>query len=149
MYRMLKSILGALSACAIVLCLSQVAMGAVPTRFVASYQIGNVVEGRSTVDLTLKLTLLNPTAADINGGIVVLYNTSPNRSLIGSFRMIKSLPHSGQVTISHAFTISTAEYARWQSGHPPVLEFLIPDGDGTDTVSIQARQTVNPGESTN
>jgi len=149
MYRMIQRVLGALSLCALALGLPRMAVGEVPSRFAASYQLSDIVEHGSQVDVTIKLTLLNPGVSDINGGIVVLYNTQPNRSFLGSFKMIKTLPHSGQVTTTTSFTISAAEYRLWQSGHAPVFEFLVPDGAGTDSVSIQARQVVNPGQSIN
>jgi hypothetical protein len=149
MYRMIQRVLGALSLCAFILGVSHVAAGETSSRFAASYRLSGVVEHGSQVDVTIKLTLLNPGSSDVNGGIVVLYNSALNRSFLGSFKLIKTLPHLGQVTTTSSFTISAAEYARWQQGHPPVLEFLVPDAAGTSSVSIQAHRVVNPGESIN
>jgi hypothetical protein len=149
MRRNIQRLLGALSLLAFVFGLSQAATCQVPSKFAASYQLANIVENGDTVELTINLTLLNPNSSDVKGGIVALYDTEPNRNFLGSFQAVKSLPHQGQAVVSGAFTISAYEYTRWQRGHAPVLEFLVPSGAGTSIVSIQTRRSVNPGESIN
>jgi hypothetical protein len=149
MYRMIRRVLCALSFSAIVLGLAQVASGEGSTRFAASYQFTNIVESGSQVDVTIKLTLINPYSTTIKGGIVVLYNSQPGRNLLGSFSAIKSLAPLGRVTTSESFTISAAEYARWQSGHEPELEFLMPGSNGASAVSVQAHRVTTPGDRIN
>jgi hypothetical protein len=63
--------------------------------------------------------------------------------------MIKSLPHSREVKVTETFTIPAEEYARWKTGHDPVFEFLVPNGDGTSIEGIQAHRTTKPGEEIN
>ena len=79
----------------------------------------------------MTLVLRNPGSSDVRGGIVVLMDTQPQHLYLGSFDTIKSIPHSGKVTVTKTFTITADEYARWKIGHDPVLEFLVPNGDGT------------------
>jgi hypothetical protein len=149
MYRMIRRVLCALSFSAIVVGLAQVASGESFARFGASYRLTNIVESGNQVDLTIKITLLNPSNSDVKGGIVVFYSSLPGRSLLGSFTAIKSLPHMGQTTVSQSFSISAAEYARWQEGHEPIFEFLVPGSDGASAASIQSHRVLSPGESIN
>lgn len=112
----------ALCLAAALLCIVQIAAAADLARaFAGTYKISNIVEDGSQVHLTMTLTLLNPGAADIKGGIVAVLNSQPNPTLIGSFSAIKTLPHQGQVTVIHTFTLARAEYANWQQGHVPRL----------------------------
>ncbi len=113
--------------------------------FFGSYQLSNIVKAGDNVDVTLALTIHNPGINDVKGGIVVVMDTQPQHIFLGSFAAIKSLPHSGQVTVTKTFTIPASEYLRWTSGHDPVLQFLVPSGAGTSIEGIQAHRTTMPG----
>jgi hypothetical protein len=126
--------------------LVQVSAGQAQMRFAGAYELTNVVEDGSQVHFTLQLTLLNPGNTDVKSGIVVLMNSQPNSVLIGQVATIKTLTHLSQTSVSQNLTVAASEYARWQQGHDPILEFLVPVGSGTDTVRIQARRIVPPGQ---
>jgi hypothetical protein len=129
----------------LLLCIANVASADDLTRaFAGTYEISNVVEDGSHVQLTLTLTFNNFSNEDIKGGIVALMNSQPTPVLIGSFNAIKDLAHQRRATISHAFTLDASEYASWQHGHAPVLQFLVPSGDTAVAVSIQAHQVMTP-----
>lgn len=112
--------------------------------FAATYQLSDVVEDGLQVHLKMTLTLMNPRDEDVKDGIVALSNSQPNPVLLGSFGVIKMLPHRGQVTVSHTFTIAAAEYSDWQRGHSPKLQFLIPSGEEAVTAGIQAHEVMLP-----
>jgi hypothetical protein len=116
--------------------------------FAGSYQLTNVVVNGSQVNLTLKFTLLNPNDADVKGGILVLMDSQPNGLMIGEIATIASLTHLGQTSLVKSFTVSTAEYARWQEGHQPRFDFLVPATGGAIDVHVQARPVVQPVQTT-
>lgn len=129
----------------LLLCVASVASADDLTRaFAGTYKISNVVEDGSHVQLTLTLTLSNFSNDDVKGGIVALMNSQPTPVLIGSFSAIGDLAHQRKVTISHTFTVDANEYANWQHGHAPVLQFLVPSGDTAVAVGIQANQITTP-----
>jgi hypothetical protein len=146
MSQTLWRVLCALSIPAAILGIVQVAPADSARAFFGSYQLSNIVEAGDNVDVTLSLTIHNPGVGDVRGGIVVVKDTQPHHNLLGSFAAIKSLPHSGDVTVTKTFTITAAEYLRWKTGHDPVLEFLVPNGEGTSIEGIQAHRTTKPGE---
>lgn len=109
------------------------------TNFPGAYMISNVVEDGDQVHLTVKLRLMNPYNSDVKGGIVVFLDSQPVPILIGKVATISDLPRLGNITISNTFTVPAAEYDKWQHGHQPVFEFLVPDADGSVEAHIQAR----------
>jgi hypothetical protein len=149
MYRIIRRVLCAFCIPAAILGIVQVAAAQTARAFAGSYQLSNVVEAGNSVDVTMTLVLRNPGSSDIRGGIVVLMDTQPQHLYLGSFETIKSLPHSGKVTVTKTFTLTADEYARWKIGHDPVFEFLVPNGDGTSIEGIQAQRTTIPGEEIN
>jgi hypothetical protein len=149
MYRRLRLVLCALSIPAAILGIVQTAGAGTARAFAGSYQLSNVVESGDSVNVTMTLVLRNVESSDVRNGIVVVMDTQPQHSYLGSFATIKSLPHSGAVTVTETFTMPAAEYARWKTGHDPVLEFLVPNGEGTITEGIQAHRTTSPGAEIN
>jgi hypothetical protein len=148
MYRIIRRVLCAFCIPVAILGIVQTASAETARAFAGSYQLSNVVEGGNSVDVTVTLVLHNPGSSDVRNGTVVVMDTQPHHSVLGSFA-IKSLPHSGEVTVTQTFTISADEYARWKTGHDPVLEILVPNGDGTSIEGIQAHRTTKPGEEIN
>jgi len=109
--------------------------------FPASYSITRVAAGQSTVELTLTLTLRNYSGRDVDDCGIVLDSSEPVAEPIGNFDLIPALPSYGEVTVRHRFTVTQAEYARWQQGVEPALEILIPDGRGGTRIDrIDARR---------
>jgi hypothetical protein len=149
MYRIIMRVLCAFCIPAAILGIVQTAAAQTARAFAGSYQLSNVVEAGSSVDVTMTLVLSNPGSSDVRGGIVVLMDTQPHHLYLGSFAAIKSLPPSGEVKVTETFTIPADEYARWKTGHDPVFEFLVPNGDGTSIEGIQAHRTTKPGEEIN
>jgi hypothetical protein len=149
MYRMLRRVLCALSIPAAILGIAQAAAAQTARAFAGSYQLSNVIEAGNSVDVTMTLVLRNPGSADVRSATVVVMDTQPQHSVLGSFATIKSLSHSGKVTVTQTFTIPADEYARWKTGHDPVLDLLVPNGEGTSIEGIQAYRTTKPGEEIN
>jgi hypothetical protein len=101
-------------------------------QFVGHYQISEVTEQGNSVHLTMRLQVFNYSGQDIRQGAVALY-TSDLRSetAIGGFSIIKLLPNTGSVDITHQFVVSAREYKRWQEqGIKPALFFLNKDASG-------------------
>jgi hypothetical protein len=146
MYRILRRVLCALCIPAAILGIVQSASGEAARAFFGSYQLSNIVEAGSSVDVTMTLVLRNPGITDVKGGIVVLMDTQPHHLYLGSFGTIKSLPHLSQVTVTKSFTISAEEYERWKAGNSPTFEFLVPSGSGTSVEGIQADRVTKLGE---
>lgn len=117
--------------------------------FAGSYLLSNVVEDGNQVHLTMTLTLMNPGKTPVSGGIVAVLSSAPNPALIGSFAAIKTLPASGQVTVKQTFTITATEYANWQRGNAPRLQFLVQSGETAIAAGIQAHQVEAPVKVTN
>jgi len=116
--------------------------------FAGSYRISDVSQDGGKVSLTLSLTLHNFSGGEIqNGGVVLLGESTRPPSPVAAFPLIKDFPSYRDVTVSHGFTISAAEYARWAKGENPLLDFLKPDGKGgTVMVPIDLRRVVaGPG----
>jgi hypothetical protein len=130
---------------AFLLCLGHV-KAAEPTTFAGSYKLSNISKDSAGVHFTMTLKLTNPGNTDVRGGIVAVLNSSPHPVLLGSFNTIKVLPHLGETKVAQKFTIPEAEYARWQQGKEPVLQFLVPSGDGAIAARIQAPRDLTPGE---
>jgi len=137
------------------LCLVVLSLGAARAATISTtrafngyYELSNVVEDGSQVQVTLTLTLRNAGKTEVKGGIVAVLSSEPNPVLIGSFSAIKTLPSKGQVTASKTFTISAAEYENWQHGHAPVLQFLVPSGSTAVAADIQAYRFVPPAKGT-
>jgi hypothetical protein len=125
------------------------AKAAEPVTFAGSYHISNVVKDATGVHFTMTLKLINSRNEDIRGGIVAMLDSSPHGELLGSFSAIKVLPRLGQTEVVHKFTISEAEYARWQQGKEPILQFLVPGEDGAIAARIQAPRDIAPAEQIN
>jgi hypothetical protein len=149
MHSMLRRALRALSVPTIFLGIVHVATAETERALAGSYQLSNIIESGNSVDVTMTLVLRNPGNFDVRNGTVVLMDTQPHHSVLGAFATIKSLPHSGEVTVTQTFTIAPDEYARWKTGHDPVLEFLVPNAEGTSIEGIQAHRTTKPGEEIN
>jgi hypothetical protein len=98
--------------------------------FNGSYKVTNVSDQGSEVELTLVLKLHNSSGKEIKNGGIVLYDAEPRPSAVGAFDVIQLLPRDASVTVSQNFAISKSEYAHWQWGVNPQLDFLIPDGKG-------------------
>ncbi len=137
------------------LCLVVLSLGAARAATISTtrafngyYELSNVVEDGSQVQVTLTLTLRNAGKTEVKGGIVAVLSSEPNPVLIGSFSAIKALLSKGQVTLSQTFTISAAEYENWQHGHAPVLQFLVPSGSTAVAADIQAYRFVPPAKGT-
>jgi hypothetical protein len=146
MYRTLRRVLCALCIPAAILGIVQSASGDATRAFTGSYQLSNIVEAGSSVDVTMTLVLHNPGTSDVKGGIVVLMDTQPHHLFLGSFGTIKSLPHLGQVTVTKSFTIPAEEYERWKTGNDPTFQFLVPSSAGTNVEGIQAAPVTKIGE---
>src|SRR5208282_5908764 len=56
------------------------------------YELSNVAEDGSQVQVTITLTLRNAGKTEVKGGIVAVLSSEPNPVLIGSFSAIKALP---------------------------------------------------------
>lgn len=135
-----------------VLFLSAIASLAAPNyvrAFNGRYQLSNVVEQGTEVELTLTLTLINSSKTTVKGGIVAVLSTEPIPSLLASFSPIASLSPLSQVTVSQRLTISAEEYRSWQSGNAPRLKFLVGTGTGAVAANIGAYRWVPPGSKTN
>lgn len=147
MFRKLELMLRIVCMSALFMCMRHTSAAQELARaFAATYELNNVVEDGSHVQVTMALTLLNTSGGDVKGGIVAVLSSQPSPILLGSFAPIKDLPQRGQVTVSHTFTIASAEYAAWQSGHAPRLQFLMPSGNGAVAAGIQAHQIVTPAK---
>lgn len=149
MYRILRLVLCALSIPVVVLGIVQAATAETARAFAGTYHLSNIIETGNNVDVTVTLVLRNPGSSDVQNGTVVLLDTQPQSSALGSFATIKSLPHFGEVTVTQTFTLTPDEYARWKTGHDPVLELLVPNAEGTSIEGIQARRTTKPDEEIN
>jgi hypothetical protein len=149
MYRILRLVLCALSVPVVILGVVQAATAESARAFAGTYHLSNIIEAGNSVDVTITLVLHNAGSSDVRNATVVLSDTQPHSSALGSFATIKSLPHSGEVTVTQSFIITTAEYARWKTGHDPVLELLVPNGEGTSIEGIQAYRTTKLGEDVN
>jgi hypothetical protein len=114
--------------------------------FAGYYELSNVVEESGQVHVTMTLTLMNPGKTTITGGIVAVLSSGPSPVLIGSFRPIRTLPAASRVTVSQTLTITAAEYASWQHGHAPRLQFLVSSGGTAIAAGIQAYQFVPPAK---
>jgi len=117
--------------------------------FAGTYQISDVAAEGGNVHFTMTLKLSNPGNADVHGGIVVLLNSQPNKAYLGSFSAISTLAHGKQVTVTKTFTVPAAEYAKWQNGHAPTLQFLVPSGETAVAAGIEAHQVNAPVAATN
>lgn len=149
MYLKLRRALTVLSVSAMTFSLYHPIAAEPMTTFAGAYQLNNVSEVGGEIHLTLKLRLNNSTMSDIKSGIVVLLDSQPAHTLIGKVAIVQNLPKLGYVTVSNQFTISAIEYDSWQHGHEPVLEFLVPNANGTSEVRIQARRVEASGQLTN
>lgn len=136
----------ALPALAITLSLGHSMAAQRMTNFAGAYMISHVVEDGDQVHLTLTLRLNNSYNTDIKGGIVALLDSQPFHTLIGKVATISDLPRLGHITVSNSFTVPAAEYYNWQHGHEPVLEFLVPDANGSIEAHIQARPAETPAQ---
>ena len=140
----------------VLLCAYAVSVGVVPVAlsepmppFAGSYELTQIVDEGAQVSFTVKFTLLNSTNADIKGGILVIKDSGPNALLIGKVATIKLLPHLGQTDVSESLRVSAAEYTRWQHGHLPRFDFLLPSADGAMDVAVQARPIAQPVQKIN
>jgi|HubBroStandDraft_1064217.scaffolds.fasta_scaffold242494_1 hypothetical protein len=149
MSRILSLVLCTLSIPAAILGIDHVAKAETARAFAGTFHLSNIIETGNSVDVTVTLVLHNPGTSDVRNGTVIVMDTQPQHSVLGSFATIKSLPHSGEVTVSQTFTISAAEYARWKTGHDPLLDLLVPNGEGTSIEGIQAYRTTKLGEDVN
>lgn len=149
MYSYLHRLFTAL--CVIVVSIGIVRVAASEPRpvFAGSYQLTQVVEDGPQVHFTVKFTLLNPGVTDIKGGILVIKDSQPDGGLIGKVATIATLPRLGQKRVSESFSISAEEFARWQQGHEPRFDFLVPAGKGAIDVPVQARPVSLPVVKTN
>jgi hypothetical protein len=116
--------------------------------FNGRYQLSNIVEQGTEVEVTMTLTLVNCSKTTIKGGIVAVLSSDPDPVLIGSFSPIASLPATGQITISQRLTVSAAEYQSWQVGHAPRLQFLVGSGGSPIAADIAAYRWLPPGSRT-
>lgn len=109
--------------------------------FPAMYAVAHVVGNQDSVELTLTLELRNYSGRGVADFGIALNSSEPAPAPIGNFDLVKALPSNGEITIRHRFTVSRAEYARWQQGVEPALEILIPDGrGGTRLDRVDARR---------
>jgi len=150
MSRRLRHVLRSLCICAPLLGLMQLALGQTfphtARAFAGFYYLSDVINEGDVVHLTMTLSLINFAKRDVNGRSVALLDTSPSPVLLGSFDAIKSPSLSQYLTIKKAFTIPAAEFARWQTGHEPVMEFLVP-AQGSPTFEadgIQVHRVLEP-----
>jgi hypothetical protein len=120
--------------------------------FAGVYSFSDVVKDADSVSLTITLTVHNFSGADIRNGGAALYpspvghaaNAHAN-SPIDAFGLVKLFPSYRDVTLTHRFTVSAAQYARWNNGENPRLQFLVPDGaSGTRVVPIDLRREIVP-----
>ena len=124
-------------------CLAQATGAAESAReFAGMFQISDVIKSGSSVQLTMTFILLNPTSKAVNDGVIEVLASTPVPETIGKFGVIETLPRTGRVRVTETFTISAAEYARWETGNLPRFEFVVPGENGT-TAGIQARRVAN------
>jgi hypothetical protein len=120
--------------------------------FTGSYTISHVRPEADNVTLTLTLTVHNYSGADLRNAGVVL--ATPNHAIpgaqptpIAAFPLIKDFPFHTDITLRQTITIPATEYARWNTGESPNLEFLKPDGhQGTIYEPIDLRREITPNK---
>jgi hypothetical protein len=149
MYLYVRRALWSVCLAAVAFGLAQVATSEPQPRFAGAYELTSVVHDGPQVHFNLKFTLLNPGNADVKNGILVLMDSQPESLLIGEIGSIPSLSHLGQTSVTKSFTVPAAEYARWQEGHEPRFDFLVPASGGTIDVRVQARSVVEPVQKIN
>jgi hypothetical protein len=96
--------------------------------FPATYQIADVSEEDSQVQLTISLTVHNFSGADIRDARIVLYSSDPHADPIGEFDSIRMLPSYQDAAVRGRFTVPRAEFDQWRQGMKPRLSILIPNG---------------------
>jgi len=114
-----------------------------PRKFAGMFQITDVIKSGSSVQLTMTFTLLNPTNRPVNDGVIMVLSATPIPETLGKFGVIETLPRIGRIRVTETFTISAAEYARWEQGSLPRFELAAPGEKGTTTAGIQARRIQN------
>ncbi len=128
-------------------CLIPAAISAQRSDFPATYRITDVSEEENQVELTLSLTVHNYSGGEIRNCGIVLKQSDPLSTPIGTFDLIEVFPSYQDITVSHAFTVPRSEYARWERGAEPRLDILLPDGsEGATVESIDARRESLPAE---
>ena len=85
MYRIIRRVLCAFCIPVAILGIVQTASAETARAFAGSYQLSNVVEGGNSVDVTVTLVLHNPGSSDVRNGTVVVMDTQPHHSVLGSF----------------------------------------------------------------
>jgi len=111
--------------------------------FAATYAVTHVTEAERGVELTLTLTVHNYSGRDIEDCGIVLNASDHFATPIGNFEPIRLLASDRDLTLQHSFAVPRSEYERWQRGVAPVLELLVPDGEGgTRVMAIQALRAV-------
>jgi hypothetical protein len=148
-YRTLMRALSALCITSSALCFAQVVPGSTGHTFAATYKLSNIVEDGSQVEFTMTLTLDNPSGTDLRTGKIAVYDTQPSHTLISSIETLPAPTRSGRITVKQDFAISAEEFARWQQGHEPVLQYIAPTEDGDSVSGIQSHRVYKPGEQPN
>jgi hypothetical protein len=129
---------------ALILCANLAAV-AQRINFPATYLITHVSTLDQQVQLTLTLTIHNFSGKDIQDCGIVLYGSSNGAEPIGTFDLVKLFPTYKDITVSHQFSLSQAEYSSWQHGVHPSLDILLSDGHGgTRIEAIDARLDTRP-----
>jgi hypothetical protein len=98
--------------------------------FAGFYEVTNVTDLGDTVRLTLTVRVYNYSDADVSGATVTLQDPSLVGNDYGSYPGTVSIADRESARLSAEFTISRAEYDRWQEGATPSLRIDYTDSAG-------------------
>jgi hypothetical protein len=106
-----------------------VALGKDAQRFTGFYQAhGSSAQGAS-ITVTLSVRIFNPTDAPITGGSLLLRESLPPHSKLGSLNNV-SVPGRGSVLVAGKFNVPRVEFESWQRGGSPDLTFEFQSSNG-------------------
>jgi len=88
--------------------------------FAGRYSIHDVTEQGDKVQLTLHLTVMNNSDADVKNAVITLRQNTGLQPA-GQTKPIKLLKDRGTVTLSQQFTVSKREYRTWGRGAGPTM----------------------------
>ena len=114
---------------------------ATETPYTAQYQIVDAEPSGDYVQVVLLVRVQNNTHSHALSATVALVNGDPGDEdpeepddapvqTFGRFPAFDLDPHSATRTMRDRFVITPAEYDRWTSGEPPVLQMAFHDNDG-------------------
>jgi len=119
------------------LCVAGLALGSISIAsakqgrdFAGTYQLSNISDAGNQVHVTITLKVVNYSGADIRNSGVALFSSDANHQAIGAFAVVKLFPNSRLTTLVQDFTVSKAEFQRWQAGAHPNFGFVSQDPNG-------------------